>query len=819
MSPIGWRKAFVLCSLALGSAMPLACSLDTQGQLSPDASMGGTGGIEGGVDVDTPDIDIPDECPWYKKMCPPPPEPGQCVTSEDPDYGCGLDTCAPCGSVAHTQYGCSNNNCVVDACDPGFYSCNGDPRDGCERDIWSLDDCPEPGGLPQSACGHPCAPAKAIAASCDQGKCTVVKCEDLFADCNSNPDDGCEVDLRDVYNCGGCGTICEVTAPATPTCAAGICRPDICPEGLADCDSNPATCETDITTVDNCGSCGLKCSGPNVKTWTCALVGNERKCQVVECNPGWGNCDGDHANGCEVDLRSSVGNCGQCGAACSELNTQGVACASGQCVPTCVNGFADCNPGTANDGCETNTRTPANCGGCGVECAPPHANGNCSTGVCGIGSCLAGWDDCNNNPADGCETPLNTLANCGGCGVVCDIPNAAESCSTGVCQSAGCATGYADCTSAPGCETNILTTTAHCGGCNKACSTDHVPSPVCTAGSCTGACQAGWGDCNNNKLTDGCETSLATTSNCGTCGTQCTGLYAIWACTTSTCVVSSCEPGRDNCDGNNANGCETNTNTSTTHCGGCTKTCSSNHVPSTLCTNGVCSGACEGGWGDCNANKLTDGCETSTTTTTNCGTCGNACSSVNGTPACNDSTCTISCASGYGDCTSAAGCETNTNTSTSHCGACAQACSSNHVPTPLCTGGACSGICEAGWSDCNSNKLTDGCETNTATNATSCGTCGYICANHIPPNMSFGACTSGTCDYTCNTNWTDCDNSQSNGCECPTSVSFECVNNTCRCKNNPSCGTGGTCNASGLCVCGSNTCAIGQTCVSADTCG
>ncbi len=808
MSPIGWRKAFVLSSLALGAAFAFACSLDTEGQLSPDASLGGSGGTgEGGVDVDTPDIDIPDGCVWPNKTCG-----GKCVAYDNPAYGCGQDTCDPCPSAPHTQYGCVNNECVVVGCDPGFYSCNGDPTDGCEVNIWSLGNC----GTDYEACGKPCSPGNTDVASCDQGQCNIVACVEWFDDCNDNPNDGCETNLRDVHNCGACLKECVVDPGTNPTCAAGVCRPDVCLPGWGDCDSDPAFCETDITTVDNCGSCGLKCSGPNVKTWTCALVGDERQCQVVECNPGWGNCDGLHANGCEVDLLSSVANCGQCAAACSDANTQGLACSNGQCVPTCVNGYADCNgpqPGNGDDGCETNTRTPSDCGACDIECKPPNAVPNCSTGVCGIGSCLSGWDDCNNNPADGCETPLNTLINCGGCGVVCDIPNAAESCTTGVCQSAGCAAGYADCTSAPGCETNILTTTAHCGGCGNACSTNHVPSPVCTGGVCTGACQAGWGDCANGKLSDGCETSLATTSNCGSCGTQCTGLYATWACTSSTCVVASCDPGRDNCDSNNANGCETNTNTSASNCGACKQACSSNHVPTPACASGACSGACESGWGDCNGNKLTDGCETSTTTTTNCGTCGNACSSVNGTAACTGGTCDITCSTGYRDCTTAPGCETSVTTTT-NCGTCGNVCSTVNGAAS-CTGGTCSITCSDGYGDCTSSP---GCETNTNTSATNCGTCGYVCADHIPDNMSSGGCAAGNCTYTCNTDWTNCDNNLANGCECPSS-GFVCVTNACRCQNNPSCGTSGTCNASGLCVCGSNTCAIGETCVAANTCG
>jgi hypothetical protein len=63
----------------------------------------------------------------------------------------------------------------------------------------------------------------------------------------------------------------------------------------------------------------------------------------------------------------------------------------------------------------------ANCGSCNAPCpVPPNASATCTAGACGLGSCNAGFSDCNKNPADGCE--FNTLSdpmNCGGCGVVC----------------------------------------------------------------------------------------------------------------------------------------------------------------------------------------------------------------------------------------------------------------------------------------------------------------------------------------------------------------------------------------------------------------
>lgn len=45
----------------------------------------------------------------------------------------------------------------------------------------------------------------------------------------------------------------------------------------------------------------------------------------------------------------------------------------------------------------------AHCGGCGATCAPPRATPLCSLGTCSINTCEAGWLDCDDLAANGCE--------------------------------------------------------------------------------------------------------------------------------------------------------------------------------------------------------------------------------------------------------------------------------------------------------------------------------------------------------------------------------------------------------------------------------
>jgi len=50
--------------------------------------------------------------------------------------------------------------------------------------------------------------------------------------------------------------------------------------------------------------------------------------------------------------------------------------------------------------------------------------------------CLSGWGDCNANASDGCETSLETLGHCGGCGSSCALElNATVACTGGACLS------------------------------------------------------------------------------------------------------------------------------------------------------------------------------------------------------------------------------------------------------------------------------------------------------------------------------------------------------------------------------------------------
>lgn len=241
-------------------------------------------------------------------------------------------------------------------------------------------------------------------------------------------------------------------------------------------------CVETASDPNNCGACGAACRSPT-GTATCTAG----RCGVVcSLSERRGDCDGDPANGCEVDLRTDPNNCGACGARCSLANATAL-CVDGACVVgTCNTGFGDCVEGS---GCETDLRsTLAHCGGCGMgamrpECQPPTgAYGTCTEGQCGW-TCLPMRGDCDSSRSNGCEVNLATNAmHCGACGRACSLAHALASCSASQCRVLACDATYVNCDGqdANGCEAATQTDRNNCGLCGRRCPT----GSACIDGTC-----------------------------------------------------------------------------------------------------------------------------------------------------------------------------------------------------------------------------------------------------------------------------------------------------------------------------------------------
>lgn len=321
------------------------------------------------------------------------------VAANDPK-NCG--SCGRACDIANATPACENSVCVVEHCGAGYADCDAD-RLSCETQLNTLSNC---GG-----CGTTCGNVPHAAASCAGGSCGVASCDPGYGDCDNRADNGCEQKLDTLQHCAGCNLPCSKAS-----CGGGFCTAADCnlTPGFADCDHDEASCETDLhSDLNNCGTCGHKCqfaSGVSAHaTLSCSVTG----CGAV-CDAGYGDCDGNYANGCEQPL-NTLAHCGACGRTCA-IGNANATCSTGSCsVQTCKADFADCDSDQLS--CETALNTPSHCGTCMTVCNLPNANEGCagSAGAhtCSVASCDAGWADCDGTAANGCERDIHAVGSGG----------------------------------------------------------------------------------------------------------------------------------------------------------------------------------------------------------------------------------------------------------------------------------------------------------------------------------------------------------------------------------------------------------------------
>lgn len=376
------------------------------------------------------------------------------------------------------------------------------------------------------------------------------------------------------------------------------------------------------------------------------------------CNNVDDNCNGQIDE--NVDKNIDIVNCGSCGRECSSilLNTVVSNCTGGGCFSEqCQTNFADClfpqqpitpsitsGPSWDARGCETDLNTVSNCGACGNNCddLPNSLSSECLSLTCKI-ICESGFEDCNGNVTDGCETPINTNENCNICGNNCsealtppesltiltticvdgDIPGMFE------CSIDSCVSGLANCDGlfSNGCEININTDVNNCGSCGNDCNTlgySQVATYTCSNGTCAIAtCNPGFQDCNG-IITDGCESPSSTDiNNCGSCNNDCTALPNTnsTTCMGGSCMITSCDSGFENCDTNVNTGCEVDLNNDIDNCGTCSNECITGITTNATCSSGQCIATeCSGSNIVCN-----NTCVDPLTDNNNCVSCGNVC--------------------------------------------------------------------------------------------------------------------------------------------------------------------------------------------------
>ncbi len=321
----------------------------------------------------------------------------------------GRSNCTTLPNVDGTS--CPSGSCVIDSCDPGFGDCSGVA--GCETNIWSNNSCGT-GCTGRIDCGT--RPNAMGGGTCVAGTCSIT-CNAGFADCSGGTANGCETAIWTDTSCGtGCsGRVNCETLPnvSNGDCASGSCTIAACNTGSRDCDSIAMNgCETNIFS-DN--SCGLLCTGrvdcdalPQVADGNCNLGA----CTIGSCDAGFDDCSGGAADGCETNIWQHT----NCGTGCSgrincttRPNTTSGTCNMGTCNIMCAAGFRDCTGGVG-DGCETAIWNDTSCGNScmssmRLNCTdrPDTTGGTCNMGTCEI-TCTSGRNNCDGNPANGCET-------------------------------------------------------------------------------------------------------------------------------------------------------------------------------------------------------------------------------------------------------------------------------------------------------------------------------------------------------------------------------------------------------------------------------
>ncbi|MBQ8037362.1 MAG: hypothetical protein IJ268_10235 [Proteobacteria bacterium] len=556
---------------------------------------------------------------------------GECSDLMTDDKNCGA-----CGTVCKDGEKCQEGACVI-SCPSDQIECTGkcvDPQNDAlncgacglacaETQICVDGACGCAEGL--EACGSRCLNLEALhldsCTECKQGYCdpngdkslgcvlnedlhavtctsAYVTCLETHLNCDGRVLNGCEVEKNN-ENCGECGHACdpgwrckngscEVTCAVDETNCDGRCLNlaelhrvscDSCEEGF--CDNGNLNCEL------------MK----RLHATACSVEG-------VTCDDNFLNCNGDLIDGCETSKNDNA-NCGACHNQCGE----GTVCSDGVCTTTCGKGLNNCNGACVN-----------------LEDFNMKDCSTCKDNYC---------DGDNNLKSNGCEVDVarsNNIAHCGACGQACDVKDAENYCSNGVCKFQ-CNKGYHAHQGA--CEPDSI---AHCGAHDKKCEIASAVNIQCVDGTCQFDCEAG-----SHQYGLSCE--VDSDAHCGNHDTACAVENGVAKCVNGKCEFT-CNAGYHKFN----EICEAD---SPSNCGEHGKSCAAPANGVAACVSGLCDYKCSA-----NYHKYNGGCEVDSAS--NCGKHGKVCTTSveNASPACTAAKCSFKCKAGY---------EINGNTCESRC--------------------------------------------------------------------------------------------------------------------------------------------------------
>ena len=269
-------------------------------------------------------------------------------------------------------------------------------------------------------------------------------------------------------------------------CFNGKCEQNSCT------DSNEMLCVlndvkqcVNITTDDNCGACGNKCT----QHYSCI----NKKCELTSCDQGMTLCEIGDKKEC-INLSGNADHCGDCNNKCSKnipASARSVGCESNECRYICDTGYE--NKGTGN------TRDTINC--------QKYA-------------CLEN-EDCTSANASICNLATHT---CVECSAQSDCNNKVNNatltfCDNGQCYVGMCATGHHVSSDKKSCEPDTI---RDCGAQHKNCTEEQglassdENSVECVAGECKAkAC------IQHQYYLDNGKCKASDNKNCGSKGSSC----------------------------------------------------------------------------------------------------------------------------------------------------------------------------------------------------------------------------------------------------------------------------------------------------------
>lgn len=191
---------------------------------------------------------------------------GFCTNPNTDDNNCG-----GCGNVCNYAgppgscdplpnrvfYGCKGGTCDHIKCQGASADCNGDIPSGCGSDgceVENLGEDPNNCG----GCGIKCKGEEQCINEGNGPECAIPCVRFGKVQCGRE----CADLLNDTGNCGSCGNGCRAPGPNQKrACKKGLCEYE-CATGFADCNGDPTDgCEVDLRAHPaNCGACGNKCN-------------------------------------------------------------------------------------------------------------------------------------------------------------------------------------------------------------------------------------------------------------------------------------------------------------------------------------------------------------------------------------------------------------------------------------------------------------------------------------------------------------------------------------------------------------------------------